>query len=202
MLRGIQKVRCPHCGHAFMASDVEDNATAKSMPVHCPKCGQEVSLNQLRDLVVRLLQGTMAFIVILCSSCSRYEDAHWDQMMKARQEVQQQECTALLQELVDASKGNLAAVARMTTISPQVIHRLIEGTSSPSKVTEIAVRAVAEDFYFYKKRFWLLDLTQDWKWRKPQYWFMSLPYIADPFLNYPDYRAERLNVQNYGLEKN
>lgn len=158
-------------------------------------------MNRLKALIVKLLQGAMTIAIILFTSCGRYEDAHWDRMRRARQEVQQQECTALLQELVVASKGNLAAVARMTTISPQVINRISEGISSPTKVTETAVRAVAEDFYFYKKRFWLIDLTQDWKWRKPQYWFMNLPYIADPFLNYPDYRAERLNEKDDGLEK-
>lgn len=56
MLRGFKKVRCPHCGHVFIMADIEDNATAESMPVHCTKCGQEVRLNHLRDIVVRLLQ--------------------------------------------------------------------------------------------------------------------------------------------------
>ena len=55
-----------------------------------------------------------------------------------------------------------------------------------------AARAVAWDFYFYKKRFWVLDLCKDWKWRKPSCWLMNLPYVADPFLNYPDPRAEIL----------
>ena len=196
MLRGFKKVTCPHCGHKFRAADMEDIATAESMPVHCPKCGQEVSLNRFWNLFKRLF-GSAVLVTILLSSCSRYEDQHWDRMLKARQEIQQQDCVALLQELVEASNGNTAAVTRMTTISPQVINRL-EGISFPTKVTETAIRAVAEDFYFYKKRFWLLDLTQDWKWRKPQYWFMNLPYVADPFLNYPDYRAELLNVHEDG----
>ena len=200
MLRGFKKVRCLHCGHIFMAADIEDNATAESMPVHCPKCGQKISLNRFWNLFKRLF-GSAVLVTILLSSCSRYEDQHWDRMLKARQEIQQQDCLALLQELVDASSGNLAAVTRMTTISPQVINRLLEGIPIPTKVTEIAVRAVAEDFYFYKKRFWLLDLTQDWKWRKPQYWLMNLPYVADPFLNYPDYRAEQLHVRDDGLKK-
>lgn len=196
MLRGFKKVTCPHCGHKFRAADMEDIATAESMPVHCPKCGQVVSLNRFWNLFKRLF-GSVVLVTILLSSCSRYEDQHWDRMLKARQEIQQQDCVALLQELVEASNGNTAAVTRMTTISPQVINRL-EGISFPTKVTETAIRAVAEDFYFYKKRFWLLDLTQDWKWRKPQYWFMNLPYVADPFLNYPDYRAELLNVHEDG----
>lgn len=196
MLRGFKKVTCPHCGHKFRAADMEDIATAESMPVHCPKCGQVVSLNRFWNLFKRLF-GSAVLVTILLSSCSRYEDQHWDRMLKARQEIQQQDCVALLQELVEASNGNTAAVTRMTTISPQVINRL-EGISFPTKVTETAIRAVAEDFYFYKKRFWLLDLTQDWKWRKPQYWFMNLPYVADPFLNYPDYRAELLNVHEDG----
>ena len=29
---------CPHCGHSFMAFDIEDNATVSSMPVICPRC--------------------------------------------------------------------------------------------------------------------------------------------------------------------
>lgn len=43
MIRGFKKVRCPHCGHLFMAADIEDNATVKSMDVHCPKCGSLVN---------------------------------------------------------------------------------------------------------------------------------------------------------------
>lgn len=197
MIRGFKKVRCPHCGYKFRTAVIEDKATAESMPVHCPKCGHEVSLNRFRNLL-KLLFGPAVLAIIIFTSCSRYEDQHWDRMMKARQEIEQQDCVVMLQELVDASKGNLAAVTRMTTISPQVITRLLEGTSSPTRVTELAIRAVAEDFYFYKKHFWLLDLTQDWKWRKPQYWFSNLPYVADPFLNYPDYRAELLNVHKDG----
>jgi len=126
------------------------------MPVHCPKCGREVSLNRLKNLIKRMF-GSAALAIILFTSCSRYEDLHWDRMMKARRDI----------------------------IS--------------TRVTDI--RAVAEDFYFCKKRFWLLDLTQDWKWRKPRYWFMNLPYVADPFLNYPDYRAEILNSREYELDK-
>lgn len=197
MIRGFKKVRCPRCGYKFRAADIEDEATVESMPVHCPKCGHEVSLNHFRNMFKRLF-GPAVLAITLFSTCNRYEDQHWDRMLMARQEIKQQDCMALLHELVDASKGNLAAVTRMTTISPQVITRLLEGTSSPTRVTEIAIRAVAEDFYFYNKHFWLLDLTQDWKWRKPQYWFTNLPHVADPFLNYPDCRAELLNVRKDG----
>jgi len=35
-------------------------------------------------------------------------------------------------------------------------------------------------------------LMFNWKWRKPSCWLMNLPYVADPFLNYPDPRAEIL----------
>ena len=45
MLRGMKKVTCPHCGHSFVTPDLEDNATVKSMPVHCPRCGADVRMN-------------------------------------------------------------------------------------------------------------------------------------------------------------
>ena len=124
------------------------------------------------------------------SLCQRYEDAHWDRMMAVRQEVQAKDCVVLLQELVDGSKGNIAAVTRMTCLTPAVIQRLLDGVSSPTRVTEISIRAVAEDYYFYHRHFWLLDLSQDWKWRTLSYWPMNLPYVTDPFLNLPQWQAE------------
>lgn len=39
MLRGTTLFRCPNCGHVFKALDIEDNATARSTPMPCPKCG-------------------------------------------------------------------------------------------------------------------------------------------------------------------
>ena len=39
MLRGITLFRCPNCGHVFKAFDIEDNATARSTPMPCPRCG-------------------------------------------------------------------------------------------------------------------------------------------------------------------
>ena len=39
MLRGLTKFRCPDCGHIFEAPDLEDNATARTMPMPCPRCG-------------------------------------------------------------------------------------------------------------------------------------------------------------------
>ena len=44
MIRGFKKVRCPHCGHIFLAADIEDGATVKSMDVHCPNCGGKVNV--------------------------------------------------------------------------------------------------------------------------------------------------------------
>lgn len=38
MVRRYVQVTCPSCGHTFMAFDVEDNGTATSVPVTCPKC--------------------------------------------------------------------------------------------------------------------------------------------------------------------
>ena len=45
MLRGVTRVTCPHCGHKFLAMDIEDNATVSSLPGHCPKCGQIVKID-------------------------------------------------------------------------------------------------------------------------------------------------------------
>ena len=39
MLRGIVTCKCAYCGAEFRAPDIEWNATAKSAPVRCPKCG-------------------------------------------------------------------------------------------------------------------------------------------------------------------
>lgn len=39
MLRGIVTCKCACCGAEFRAPDIEWNATAKSAPVRCPKCG-------------------------------------------------------------------------------------------------------------------------------------------------------------------
>lgn len=35
MIRFITKFKCKECGHTFIGADVEDNATAASMPVKC-----------------------------------------------------------------------------------------------------------------------------------------------------------------------
>lgn len=39
MVRGEYYCICPACWHVFKGLDIEVNATVKSMPVHCPKCG-------------------------------------------------------------------------------------------------------------------------------------------------------------------
>lgn len=133
--------------------------------------------------------------MIPLASCDRYEDwpRNEERMKIARAEVQNTDSIDLLQELVNASKGNIAAVTRMTCLTPQMISRVLDGTSKPTRLTELSIRAVAEDFYFYRKRFWIFDLRKDWKWRKPSCWLMNLPYVADPFLNLLDPRAEILN---------
>ena len=43
MLRGTTLFRCPNCGHVFKALDIEDNATARSTPMPCPRCGAKSS---------------------------------------------------------------------------------------------------------------------------------------------------------------
>lgn len=197
---------CPHCGHSFVAFDIEDNATVDSMPVHCPRCGAEVRMDGILGFLSRLFglaRKSSAMILILIAaislaSCDRYQNWPCNEvrMKTARAEVEATDCIVLLQELVDASNGNIAAVTRMTCLTPQMINRLLDGSSKPTRLTELCVRAVAWDFYFYKKRFWVLDLCKDWKWRKPSCWLMNLPYVADPFLNYPDPRAEILQYNH------
>lgn len=211
MIRGFKKVRCPHCGHIFLAADIEDNATVAGMPVHCPKCGNVVETTGIRGLLSWLLglirkSGIMllfAVATIPLMSCDRYQDwpCNEERMQVARAEVDATDSVVLLQELVDASKGNLAAVTRMTCLTPEVIQRMLEGYSIPTRVAEIGIRAVAWDFYFYKKRFWVLDLCKDWKWRKPRYWLLDLPYVPDPFLNFPQFTAENTNLKVYGIER-
>lgn len=39
MLRGTTLFRCPNCGHVFEAPDIEDNATVRTTPMPCPRCG-------------------------------------------------------------------------------------------------------------------------------------------------------------------
>ena len=43
MLRGTTLFRCPNCGHVFKALDIEDNATARTAPMPCPRCGAKSS---------------------------------------------------------------------------------------------------------------------------------------------------------------
>ena len=43
MLRGTTLFRCPNCGHVFKALDIEDNATARTTPMPCPRCGAKSS---------------------------------------------------------------------------------------------------------------------------------------------------------------
>lgn len=203
MLRGVKRMTCPHCGHSFVAFDIEDNATVKAMSIHCPRCGAKVRTDGILGLLSRLLglarkSSVMipVFIAMIpLASCDRYEDwpRNEERMKIARAEVQNTDSIDLLQELVNASKGNIAAVTRMTCLTPQMISRVLDGTSKPTRLTELSIRAVAEDFYFYRKRFWIFDLRKDWKWRKPSCWLMNLPYVADPFLNLLDPRAEILN---------
>lgn len=204
MLRGVKRMTCPHCGHSFVAFDIEDNATVKAMSIHCPRCGAKVRTDGILGLLSRLLglarkSSVMipVFIAMIpLASCDRYEDwpRNEERMKIARAEVQNTDSIDLLQELVNASKGNIAAVTRMTCLTPQMISRVLDGTSKPTRLTELSIRAVAEDFYFYRKRFWIFDLRKDWKWRKPSCWLMNLPYVADPFLNLLDPRAEILNL--------
>ena len=39
MVRGTTTFKCEACGNVFEGLDIEDNATAGTMPVRCPKCG-------------------------------------------------------------------------------------------------------------------------------------------------------------------
>lgn len=41
MLRGKTKFKCDACGNVFESFDIEDNATAGTMPMRCPKCGAQ-----------------------------------------------------------------------------------------------------------------------------------------------------------------
>ncbi len=45
MLRKVQKIKCPKCGHSFLAFDIEDNTSVGSLVIRCPKCGKVVDLN-------------------------------------------------------------------------------------------------------------------------------------------------------------
>jgi DNA-directed RNA polymerase subunit RPC12/RpoP len=42
MLRKVKKIKCPRCGHSFLALDIEDNASVSSVVIRCPKCGKVV----------------------------------------------------------------------------------------------------------------------------------------------------------------
>lgn len=41
MLRGKTKFKCDACGNVFESFDIEDNATAGTMPMRCSKCGAQ-----------------------------------------------------------------------------------------------------------------------------------------------------------------
>ena len=61
MVRGYHRVTCPHCGHSFLALNIEDNATVSSMPVTCPKCKRIFvpvwGFTGLLSRIVRVLKG-------------------------------------------------------------------------------------------------------------------------------------------------
>lgn len=46
MLRGKTKFKCDACGNVFESFDIEDNATAGTMPMRCPKCGAQCLPNE------------------------------------------------------------------------------------------------------------------------------------------------------------
>lgn len=54
MVRGKTWFRCTCCGHVFEALDIEDNATVRSMPMTCPKCGGKGVAIHTYDLLDRL----------------------------------------------------------------------------------------------------------------------------------------------------
>lgn len=55
MLRDVKRVMCPHCGHSFVAIDIEDNATVESMPIHCTRCGAELRMEGFQGLLSRVI---------------------------------------------------------------------------------------------------------------------------------------------------
>lgn len=62
MLRGTTLFRCPNCGHVFKALDIEDNATASTLPQPCPRCGAKsyprglfgTSMDTASDIIGRI----------------------------------------------------------------------------------------------------------------------------------------------------
>ena len=50
MIRGMMKIKCPHCGKTFVAPDIEWHATALSAPVTCPHCKTQVDPNGIRGI--------------------------------------------------------------------------------------------------------------------------------------------------------
>ena len=57
MLRGTTKFRCPDCGHIFEAPDLEDNATARTMPMPCPRCGAKSDPSNSRTRYAERIVG-------------------------------------------------------------------------------------------------------------------------------------------------
>lgn len=55
MFRGIVKFKCESCGTIFEAPDIEDNATVKSYPQRCPKCGTQCT--HKANIIDRILGG-------------------------------------------------------------------------------------------------------------------------------------------------
>lgn len=59
MLRGFVGYKCNKCGHKFIGLDIERGATADSMPVSCPKCGNpncpQDALETVKLMVKKLL---------------------------------------------------------------------------------------------------------------------------------------------------
>lgn len=166
MLRGFMTVRCPHCGHIFMAADIEDNATVRSMPVHCPECGTTIKLEcfvqKLINLVgkVRKTGAKLTLVVLMYGmmmSCAPkfLRDGVTPDVMSAASAVTNSISPAEILLKFQADGVTEKAMAVFYNASRHVIARLRDGETIPTVSMEATIRGSYTNY---------LLLGKSWKW--------------------------------------
>ena len=167
MLRDIKKVHCPHCGHVFLAPDIEDRATVKAMDVHCPKCGALVNPEGFIPRVLRFADdllkaaGKLTLVVLMfgmmtgCAPKFLRDGVTPDEMSRATTATDLMSPAEILQAFrTDGVSDD--AVADYFHASRYVIARLREGETMPTPSMEATLRGAYTNYLLLGKSFkWL-----------------------------------------------
>lgn len=166
MLRGFTKMRCPHCGHIFIAADIEDNATIRSMPVHCPECGTTINLDNFVQKLINLVgkvrkTGAKLILVVLMfwmmMSCAPkfLRDGVTPEEMSAATAITNSISPAEILQKFQADGVTDESMADYFNASRHVIARLRDGETIPTASMEATIRGSYTNY---------LLLGRSWKW--------------------------------------